>query len=126
MGKTVATPLEEPFLSIIGNADKAVIFSFGSLANASSMPWAWKEAFMKAFASLLDVTFILRYGETDLDAIKPSNVLTSSWIPQTDLLHHPKVRAMITHGGYNSIQEIISAGKPIVCIPLFGNVQKLC
>ncbi|VDN29058.1 unnamed protein product, partial [Cylicostephanus goldi] len=34
----------------------------------------------------------------------PPNVYTFEWIPQSDLLHHFKIKAFITHGGYNSLQ----------------------
>lgn len=36
-------------------------------------------------------------------------------------LDHKKARALISHGGYNSLQEAINAGIPIIAIPLFGD-----
>ncbi|XP_051026305.1 UDP-glucuronosyltransferase 2B31 isoform X3 [Acomys russatus] len=50
-----------------------------------------------------------------------SNTRLYKWIPQNDLLGHPKTRAFITHGGTNGIYEAIYHGVPVVGIPLFGD-----
>ncbi|XP_021045295.1 UDP-glucuronosyltransferase 2B31-like isoform X1 [Mus pahari] len=50
-----------------------------------------------------------------------SNTRLYKWIPQNDLLGHPKTRAFITHGGSNGIYEAIYHGIPVVGIPLFGD-----
>ncbi|KAM9238112.1 LOW QUALITY PROTEIN: UDP-glucuronosyltransferase 2B17-like [Dugong dugon] len=48
-----------------------------------------------------------------------SNTRLYKWIPQNDLLGHPKTKAFITHGGTNGIYEAIYHGIPMVGIPLF-------
>ncbi|XP_057627644.1 UDP-glucuronosyltransferase 2B31-like isoform X3 [Chionomys nivalis] len=50
-----------------------------------------------------------------------SNTRLYKWIPQNDLLGHPKTKAFITHGGTNGIYEAIYHGIPVVGIPLFGD-----
>ncbi|XP_032772080.1 UDP-glucuronosyltransferase 2B31-like isoform X2 [Rattus rattus] len=50
-----------------------------------------------------------------------SNTRLYKWIPQNDLLGHPKTRAFVTHGGTNGIYEAIYHGIPVVGIPLFGD-----
>uniref|UniRef100_A0A9J8CPU7 UDP-glucuronosyltransferase n=1 Tax=Cyprinus carpio carpio TaxID=630221 RepID=A0A9J8CPU7_CYPCA len=59
----------------------------------------------------------------------PKNVKLMKWLPQNDLLGHPKVKAFITHGGSHGIYEGIFNGVPMVMLPLFGdqgdNVQRL-
>uniref|UniRef100_A0A0N5AEB0 glucuronosyltransferase n=1 Tax=Syphacia muris TaxID=451379 RepID=A0A0N5AEB0_9BILA len=52
------------------------------------------------------------------------NVYKQKWIPQNDLLNHPKTRAFITHGGLNSITESVHAAIPLICIPLFGDQMR--
>uniref|UniRef100_A0A8D2DY25 glucuronosyltransferase n=1 Tax=Sciurus vulgaris TaxID=55149 RepID=A0A8D2DY25_SCIVU len=48
-----------------------------------------------------------------------SNTRLYKWIPQGDLLGHPKTKAFITHGGTNGIYEAIYHGIPMIGIPLF-------
>ncbi|XP_033990271.1 UDP-glucuronosyltransferase-like [Trematomus bernacchii] len=43
------------------------------------------------------------------------------WLPQNELLAHPKVRAFITHGGSNGVYEGICHAVPMLMFPLFGD-----
>ncbi|XP_052317329.1 UDP-glucuronosyltransferase 2A1-like [Oncorhynchus keta] len=47
-----------------------------------------------------------------------NNTLLVDWLPQNDLLGHPKTRAFVAHGGTNGVQEAIYHGVPIVGLPL--------
>uniref|UniRef100_A0A915C665 UDP-glucuronosyltransferase n=3 Tax=Parascaris TaxID=6254 RepID=A0A915C665_PARUN len=114
-------PLEGEFRKIVEKASNIVVMTMGSHAQLSAMPEKWKMAFMNAFRKFDDHHFILRYESDDLNAKKPNNVHFSKWLPQNDLLHHPKTRLMITHGGYNSVQEAIHAGVPLIALALFGD-----
>uniref|UniRef100_A0A0N4ZAL3 glucuronosyltransferase n=1 Tax=Parastrongyloides trichosuri TaxID=131310 RepID=A0A0N4ZAL3_PARTI len=123
MSKKDAKPLEGIFKKASeGNKVKGIIvFSFGSIANATLMPIEWKEAFMKAFSQFPEYEFFCRYDGKDLEEQRPKNVHLLKWLPQSDLIQHPKTKLIITHGGYNSLQETILAGIPIICVPLFGD-----
>ncbi|XP_019571216.2 UDP-glucuronosyltransferase 2B31 [Rhinolophus sinicus] len=50
-----------------------------------------------------------------------ANTRLYKWIPQNDLLGHPKTKAFITHGGTNGVYEAIYHGIPMVGIPLFAD-----
>ncbi|XP_038670630.1 UDP-glucuronosyltransferase 2C1-like [Scyliorhinus canicula] len=58
-----------------------------------------------------------------------NNTLLAKWIPQNDLLGHPKTRAFVAHGGTNGVYEAIYHGVPVVGIPLlydqFDNLLRL-
>jgi len=64
---------------------------------------------------------------------KPStlgnNTLIVDWLPQNDLLGHPKTRVFVTHGGTNGIYEAIYHSVPMLGLPLifdqFDNMVRL-
>ncbi|XP_067377059.1 UDP-glucuronosyltransferase 2B31-like isoform X2 [Channa argus] len=47
-----------------------------------------------------------------------NNTLLLEWLPQNDLLGHPKTRVFVAHGGTNGIQEAVYHGVPLVGLPL--------
>ncbi|XP_072102783.1 UDP-glucuronosyltransferase 2A2-like [Mobula birostris] len=58
-----------------------------------------------------------------------NNTLVVNWMPQNDLLGHPKTVAFVSHGGTNSLYEAIYHGVPVVGLPLifdqFDNMVRL-
>jgi len=59
-----------------------------------------------------------------VDIIKQDNkynIRFEQWVPQLKVLAHPAVKLFITHGGIESIHEILYIGKPSIMIPLFGD-----
>ncbi|XP_037549804.1 UDP-glucuronosyltransferase 2A1-like, partial [Nematolebias whitei] len=48
-----------------------------------------------------------------------NNTLMVDWMPQKDLLGHPKIKLFVAHGGTNGVQEAICYAVPVVGLPLF-------
>lgn len=90
----------------------------GTNLMSSEMPELKKIAFLQSFAKLKQKV-IWKY-ESDLPE-KPKNVLVKNWLPQNDILSHPKVKLFITHGGLLGSTEAIYNGVPIIGIPIFGD-----
>ncbi|RVE70998.1 hypothetical protein OJAV_G00070360 [Oryzias javanicus] len=47
-----------------------------------------------------------------------NNTMLVKWLPQNDILGHPKTRLFVTHGGTNGIFEALFHSVPILGIPL--------
>uniref|UniRef100_A0A914D3A4 glucuronosyltransferase n=1 Tax=Acrobeloides nanus TaxID=290746 RepID=A0A914D3A4_9BILA len=114
-GKVKAKPLEKKFEDIMQKSKKGVILvSFGSVALSINMPQEVKQVFLETFKKFPDVTFLWKY-EKDEHKIAEGyqNVVTDKWVPQNDLLEHPKLLGFVSHGGMNSVQEGASKGVPM-------------
>uniref|UniRef100_A0A671NWJ5 UDP-glucuronosyltransferase n=1 Tax=Sinocyclocheilus anshuiensis TaxID=1608454 RepID=A0A671NWJ5_9TELE len=102
-----------------------VVFTLGSMV--SQLPEAKAREFFEAFRQIPQRVLWRYTGPVPENA--PKNVKLMKWLPQNDLLGHPKVKAFITHGGSHGIYEGICNGVPMVMLPLFGdqgdNVQRL-
>ncbi|KAH7691433.1 UDP-glucoronosyl and UDP-glucosyl transferase, partial [Aphelenchoides avenae] len=120
MGMPKAAQLDEKFERILRSSKEGVVLvSFGSLSKSIFMPDAAKKAFVEAFAQFPNVTFLWKYERPeDKIAEGHSNVVLVDWIPQIELLGHPRLLAFITHAGMNSISEAVYKGVPLICIPL--------
>ncbi|XP_072169449.1 UDP-glucuronosyltransferase 2B13-like [Diadema setosum] len=54
-----------------------------------------------------------------------NNTKLVDWLPQKDLLGHPKARLMVYHGGANGVFEAIYHGVPMVILPLFAEQKSI-
>ncbi|KAH7708393.1 UDP-glucoronosyl and UDP-glucosyl transferase family protein, partial [Aphelenchoides avenae] len=119
-------PLDEKFKKILDSSNKGVVLvSFGTVGASHAMPPELKKVFLDTFKQFPDVTFLWKYEKPEHNiASGYPNVIAETWLPQTDLLGHPKLLAFITHAGANSISEAVYSGVPLVCIPLFGDQMR--
>ncbi|XP_063321650.1 UDP-glucuronosyltransferase 2C1-like [Pelmatolapia mariae] len=102
-----------------------VVMSLGTFISA--LPRKATEAIAAAFAELPQKVIWRFVGE------KPSTAgccfREMEWLPQNDLLGHPKTRAFVARGGTNSMYEAIYHSVPVVGLPLlfdqFDNLLRL-
>lgn len=94
-----------------------VVFSLGSMVKNVTEERA--NVIASALAQIPQKV-IWRFDGKKPDTLGP-NTRLYKWIPQNDLLGHPKTKAFITHGGTNGIYEAIYHGIPMIGIPLFAD-----
>lgn len=102
-----------------------IIMSLGSLLN--SLEPEFTEVFASAFASLPQKIVWRHIGQKPVTL--GNNTKLVEWLPQNDLLGHPKTKAFVTHGGSNGLHEAIYHGVPLVGLPLifdqFDNIMRM-
>ncbi|XP_045506849.1 UDP-glucosyltransferase 2-like [Colias croceus] len=119
--------IPEELKTVLDSSKNGVIYiSLGSNAKSSLLPPETVAAMTKVLSKLpYDVIW---KWETDELPGKSSNIKIYKWLPQADLLKHPKVKLFITQGGLQSADETINAAVPVIGIPMFGdqwyNVEK--
>ncbi|XP_057670661.1 uncharacterized protein LOC130902488 [Diorhabda carinulata] len=99
--------------------DGVVLFSLGSNVDFNTLPKRLVLDVVKAMEQLPQ-RFLWKCEIENLTDL-PKNVLVRKWLPQSDILAHPKTVAFISHCGLLSTTEAIHYGIPIVAIPLFGD-----
>ncbi|KAJ3642460.1 hypothetical protein Zmor_025248 [Zophobas morio] len=103
------------------SANGVVLFSMGSIARSAHFPEDKRKVFIETF-SKLKVNVLWKFEE-NVSGL-PKNVKIMEWIPVSDVLAHPNVKAFITHGGLLSTTEGVHHGVPLIGIPIFGD-QKM-
>ncbi|XP_067112996.1 UDP glucuronosyltransferase 5 family, polypeptide G2 [Osmerus mordax] len=92
-----------------------VVMTLGSLISA--LPREVTEAVAAAFARLPHKVVWKFTGDRRPSSLG-NNTLLLDWLPQNDLLGHPKTRAFVAHGGTNGLYEAIYHGVPVLGLPL--------
>ena len=59
--------------------------------------------------------------ESSLALVMSENIKIASWLPQNDILGHPKTRLFFGHAGLNGMLESTYHGVPMICSPFFGD-----
>ncbi|XP_024419673.2 UDP-glucuronosyltransferase 1A1 isoform X1 [Desmodus rotundus] len=112
-------PLSQEFEAYVNASGEhgIVVFSLGSMI--SEIPETRAMEIADALGKIPQ-TVLWRYtGPRPPNLAK--NTILVKWLPQNDLLGHPKTRAFITHSGSHGIYEGICNGVPMVMLPLFGD-----
>ncbi|XP_044536752.1 UDP-glucuronosyltransferase 2A3-like isoform X3 [Gracilinanus agilis] len=114
-----AKPLPEEMEKFVQSSGDhgIVVFSLGSMVKNLTDE---KSNVIAAALAQIPQKVLWRYKGKKPATLGP-NTKTYDWIPQNDLLGHPKTKAFITHGGTNGIYEAIYHGIPMVGVPMFAD-----
>ncbi|OWM77189.1 hypothetical protein CDL15_Pgr028826 [Punica granatum] len=98
-------------------SQQLIEFAMG-IAN-SSHPFLWiiRPDLVKGDAAILP----LEFNETT-----KGRAFISEWCPQEEVLNHPSVGGFLTHCGWNSTLETLTAGVPMLCWPFMGDQRTIC
>uniref|UniRef100_A0A1I8MPJ7 UDP-glucoronosyl and UDP-glucosyl transferase n=1 Tax=Musca domestica TaxID=7370 RepID=A0A1I8MPJ7_MUSDO len=113
-------PLPKEIADIMDSAENGVIyFSLGTNVQGSNLS-PEKAKMIFNVLSQLPYTVLMKWGDKAFPG-QAKNIIYKSWLPQDDILAHPKVKLFITHGGQGSVVESQYHGVPMVGIPFFGD-----
>ncbi|KAH8404802.1 hypothetical protein KR222_003851, partial [Zaprionus bogoriensis] len=119
--KDKADPLPTPIADFLGNAtDDAILLCLGSNVQGKHLK---ADTVQKMFnvLSKLKQRVIWKWEDLDKTPGKSDNILYLKWLPQDDILAHPKIKLFITHAGKGGITESQYHGKPMLALPVFGD-----
>ncbi|CAH0598240.1 unnamed protein product [Chrysodeixis includens] len=112
--------LPKDLKSYLDNSKNGVIYiSFGTNVDPTQLPPERIQVLVKAFSELpYDVLW--KWNGDELPG-RTANIRISKWLPQPDLLKHPKIKVFVTQGGLQSTDEAITAGVPLVGFPMLAD-----
>ncbi|KAJ8708417.1 hypothetical protein PYW07_010542 [Mythimna separata] len=103
--------------SYLDSSKNGVIYiSFGTNVDPSMLPPHRVQVLLNVF-SQLPYDVLWKWNKDELPG-RSENIRISKWLPQSDLLRHPKVKLFITQGGLQSTDEAITAGVPLIGVPM--------
>lgn len=98
-----------------------IVLSFGTILRGSSIPEATRNTLLSVF-SRLPQRVLWKWEEPGDVAALPSNVKLLKWLPALiDLMAHPRIKLVMTHGGLLTNQEAVWSGVPLIGFPVFGD-----
>ncbi|CAH0686208.1 unnamed protein product [Spodoptera exigua] len=115
-----AKPLTGDLKKFVDEAEHGVIYiSFGSVVKATTMP-ADKVQDVLNVMKQLPQRFIWKWEDKTL-LVDKNKLYTKNWLPQVDILAHPKTLAFLSHAGNGGTTEAIHYGVPMVAMPIVGD-----
>nr|ABW96222.1 glucosyltransferase [Linum usitatissimum] len=97
--------------------DQLVEFAWGLANSKKDFLWVIRPDLVAGETAVLPPEFVAKTRDRGLLA---------SWCPQEQVLNHESVAGFLTHNGWNSTLESVSAGVPMICWPFFAEQQTNC
>ncbi|XP_034100343.1 UDP-glucosyltransferase 2 [Drosophila albomicans] len=114
-------PLPEDIAQFLDGAEHGgVLLSLGSNIKSSAVKPELVQSMFKVLSSLKQ-RVVWKWEDLDNTPGKSANILYKKWLPQDDILAHPKIKLFITHAGKGGITEAQYHGVPMVALPIFGD-----
>ncbi|ODM94360.1 UDP-glucuronosyltransferase 1-2 [Orchesella cincta] len=112
-------PLPKDIEDFINRGKEGFFYvSFGSFIDFLTFPDEVQQKFITALKRFPNIQFIWKLNKTPDNL--PKNFYVDKWLPQQEILLHPKIRAFITHSGIGGVNEAIFSSVPMICFPLFA------
>ncbi|XP_055597964.1 UDP-glucosyltransferase 2-like [Uranotaenia lowii] len=112
--------LDPELKQMLDRADHGVIYiSWGSMIRAATLPEEKRNALLSALGSLKQQ--VIWKFENETLPNQPANVFIRKWMPQREILCHPKVRVFMSHGGLLGSSETAYCGVPVIATPMYGD-----
>jgi hypothetical protein len=98
-------------------SEELIEFAWGLAKSNQTFLWIIRPDLVKGDSAVLPPEFFAETKERSLLA---------SWCPQEQVLSHPSIGGFLTHSGWNSTIESVSAGVPMISWPFFAEQQTNC
>ncbi|XP_062077084.1 7-deoxyloganetin glucosyltransferase-like [Humulus lupulus] len=92
-------------------------FAWGLANSGKPFVWVIRPDLVNENSVILPIEFVEETRERSV---------ICSWCPQTEVLNHPAIGGFLSHCGWYSTLESLSAGVPIICWPFFADQQTNC
>uniref|UniRef100_A0AC35U8D6 UDP-glucuronosyltransferase n=1 Tax=Rhabditophanes sp. KR3021 TaxID=114890 RepID=A0AC35U8D6_9BILA len=121
--------LDDHWNTIFNKGKKGVVlFCMGTVASFSNFEQNVKIEFLNALNNHKDFHFVIKIDGSDessqLLTSKYDHVTVATWLPQVDMLAHPKLKLFVGHGGINGLIEAATHGIPMLVLPSFADQQR--
>jgi len=116
-------PLPKELAKFLDDADEGVIFfSLGTNVNTNNFGPEIADI-LYSVLSKLPQRVVWKWEDLNNKPGNASNIYFSNWLPQDDVLAHPKTILFITHAGKGGVAEAQYHGVPMLALPIFGDQQ---